>query len=94
MDIESGGLYEVWLSLDDHPKPAIAIRHIPDHLARIEIWEVLVDGTLMAQRAGRIFRTGTAKPHLSAIDEIQQMIADQVRHMEDQKFLKLLSEMT
>lgn len=49
---------------------------------------------LITQRGGRIFRTGTAKPRPGAIDEMQQMIMDQIAHAEDQKFLKLISEMT
>jgi len=90
MTIEPGGLYEVWLLLEEQPKPAVAIRY----LENIEIWEVLVDGQVITQGARRIFRTGTAKPSPSALAEMQQMIADQVRHMEDQKILKFLSETT
>jgi hypothetical protein len=90
MNIEPGGLYEVWLSLEERPKPAVAIRY----LENIDIWEVLVDGQVITQDTRRIFRTGTAKPSPSALAEIQQMIADQVRHMEDQKILKFLSETT
>jgi hypothetical protein len=93
MDIEPGGLYEIWRSLDVHSRPAIAIRQIPDHL-HIEIWEVLVDGILITQRAGRIFRTGTAKPHPSSMEEIMSAMKEGVQHVEDQKILKLLSEMT
>ena len=93
MVIEPGGLYEVWLALDDHPKPAITIRPASP-LDHIEIWEVLVDGRLITQRGGRIFRTGTAKPHPGALDKMQKMIMDQIAHAEDQKFLKLVSEMT
>ena len=91
MTIESGGLYEVWLTLDDHPKPAITIRPASP-LDHIEIWEVLVDGRLITLRRGRIFRTGTAKPHPGAFDEMQKMIMDQIAHAEDQKILKLISE--
>lgn len=94
MDIEPGGLYEIWRSLDVHPKPAIAISRIPDHLDHIEIWEVLVDGILITQRAGRIFRTGTAKPHPSSVEEIMSAMKEGIQRTEDQKILKLLSEMT
>ena len=97
MDIEPGGLYEIWLSLDVHPKPAIAISRIPAHLDQIETWEVLVDGILITQRAGRIFRTGTAKPHPSNMETMMlAMLAmkEEIQHTEDQKILKLLSEMT
>jgi len=94
MDIEPGGLYEIWLSLDVRPKPAIAIRHIPDYLDQIETWEVLVDGILITQRAGRIFRTGTAKPPPSNMEAIMSAMKEEIQHVEDQKILKLLSEMT
>ena len=89
MTIEPGGLYEVWLALDDHPKPAVVIG-----MPAAEVWSVLVDGQLITQRGGRIFRTGTAKPHPYALSEMQQMIMDQIEHAEDQKFLKLISEMS
>ena len=92
MTIEPGGLYEVWLTLDDHPKPAITIRPASP-LDHIEIWEVLVDGRLITQRGGRIFRTGTAKPHPGALDEMQKMIMDQIAYAEDQKILRFLSAM-
>jgi hypothetical protein len=94
MDIEPGGLYEIWRSLDIHPNPAVAISRIPAHLDHIEIWEVLVDGILITQRAGRIFRTGTAKPHPSSMEEIMSAMKEGIRRTEDQKFLKRLSEMT
>jgi hypothetical protein len=93
MTIEPGGLYEVWLILDDHPKPAIAIRPASP-LDHIEIWEVLVDGQLITQRGGRIFGTGTAKPHPSSMEEIMSAMKEEIRRTEDQKMLKLLSEMT
>ena len=89
MTIEPGGLYEVWLELDDPPRPAVVIG-----MPAAEIWSVLVDGQLITQRGGRIFKTGTAKPHPYALSEMQQMIMDQVVRAEDQKFLKLISEMT
>ena len=92
MTIESGGLYEVWLTLDDHPKPAVVIGPASP-LDHIEVWEVLVDGRLITQRGGRIFRTGTAKPHPGAIEEMQQMIMDQIAYAEDQKILRSLSAM-
>ena len=90
MTIESGGLYEVWLTLDDHPKPAVAIRPAGS-LDHIGVWEVLVDGRLITQRSGRIFVTGTAKP--PPMEELQQLIADQIQQDNDQKILKLLTEM-
>ena len=88
MTIETGGLYEVWLTLGDHPKPAIAIRP----LDYIGVWEVLVDGRLTTQRSGRIFKTGTAKPHPGAFDEMQKMIMDQIQQDQDQQILKRLTE--
>lgn len=92
MTIESGGLYEVWLTLDDHPKPAVAIRQA-GHLDHIGVWEVLVDGRLIPQRSGRIFRTGTATPPPSSMEELQRLMADQIQQDNDQKILKLLTEM-
>ena len=91
MTIESGGLYEVWLTLDDHPKPAITIRPASP-LDHIEIWEVLVDGRLITQRSGRIFRTGTATSPPSSVEELQRLMADQIQQDQDQQILKLLTE--
>lgn len=91
MTIESGGLYEVWLTIDDHPKPAIAIRQ-SDGLDHIGVWQVLVDGRLIPQRSGRIFRAGTATPPPSEVEELQRLMADQIRQDQDQKILKLLTE--
>lgn len=91
MTIESGGLYEVWLTLDDHPKPAIAIRQ-SDSLEHFGVWQVLVDGRLIPQRSGRIFVTGTAKPPPGSMKDHQRLMADQIRENEDQKILKLLCE--
>ena len=92
MTIEPGGLYEVWLPFSEGPQPAVAIsqeRVTGDGLC---IWNILTDGRLITLRRGRIFRTGTAKPHPGAFDEMQKMIMDQIAHAEDQKILKLISE--
>ena len=91
MTIEPGGLYEVWLTLDDHPKPAITIRPASP-LDHIEIWEVLVDGRLITQRSGRIFRTGTATSPPSSVEELQRLMAENLQRDQDQKILKLLTE--
>ena len=91
MTIESGGLYEVWLTLDDHPKPAVAIRQAC-HLDHIGVWEVLVDGRLIPQRSGRIFKTGTATSPPTSMEELHRVMSDQIQQDQDQKFLKLLTE--
>jgi hypothetical protein len=88
MTIEPGGLYEVWLILDDHPKPAIAIRQ-SDHIG---VWQVLVEGRLIPQQSGRIFRTGTATLPPTSVEELQRLMADQIQQYQDQKILKLLIE--
>ena len=91
MTIESGGLYEVWLTLGDHPKPAVAIRP-GDGLDPSGVWEVLVDGRLITQRGGRIFRTGTATSPPTSVEELQRLMADQIQQDQDQQILKLLTE--
>lgn len=93
MTIEPGGLYEVWLPLDDHPKPAVAIGLRSDIRGNMAIWDVLTDGQVITQRAGRIFKTGTATPVKDAIGEMSRMILDQISREEDAKILKSLSEM-
>ena len=93
MTIESGGLYEVWLPLDDHPKPAVAIGPSADLRGRAGDWEVLVDGQLIVQRGGRIFRTGTATYPVDLAAELTMKICQQIAHAEDQKILRFLSAM-
>ena len=90
MTIEPGGLYEVWLPLDDHPKPAVAIGPPADLRGRAEVWEVLVDGQLIVQRGGRIFRTGTATYPVDLGAELKMKISRQIAAAEDAKILKLL----
>lgn len=93
MTIEPGGLYEVWLPFDDHPKLAVAIG-IPAGLrGATEVWEVLVEDQLITQRGGRIFRIGTATPPYDVVEEMTMLISRQITHTEDQKFLRLLSAM-
>lgn len=93
MTIESGGLYEVWLPLDDHPKPAVAIGPPADLRGRAGDWEVLVDGRLIVQRGGRIFRTGTATYPVDLAAELTMKMCQQIAHAEDQKILRFLSAM-
>ena len=91
MTIESGDLYEVWLTFDDHPKPAVAIRP-GDGLDYIGVWEVLVDGRLTTQRSGRIFRTGTATSPPTSMEELQRLMTDQIQQDQDHQILKLLTK--
>ena len=93
MTIERGGLYEVWLPLDDHPKPAVAIGPPADLRGRAGDWEVLVDGRLIVQRGGRIFRTGTATYPVDLETELTMRVSQQIAAAEDAKIIKLLSEM-
>ncbi len=86
MNIEPGGLYEVWLLLEERPKPAVAICY----LENIEAWETLVNGQVITIRPRRIFMTGTATPHPTALAEIQQMIANQIMYENDKSSWSLL----
>ena len=60
LEIEVGGLYEVWLHHDwEEPKPCVPVIQIATD-ALSPNWEVLVDGEVKEVHAGQIFRTGTA----------------------------------
>lgn len=94
MTIEPGGLYEVWLPFSEGPQPAVAIsqeRVTGDGLC---IWNILTDGRMITQREGRIFATGTAKRPELTVEEMNRMVAQEIAAAEDQRILKLLSEMT
>ena len=60
LEIEVGGLYEVWLQHDwEEPKPCVTV--IPTSAGtNFRRWEVLVDGQVKDVYAGQIFRSGTA----------------------------------
>ena len=60
LEIEVGGLYEVWLHHDwEEPKPCVPVIQIASDVVSPN-WEVLVDGEVKEVHAGQIFRTGTA----------------------------------
>ena len=60
LEIEVGGLYEVWLHHDwEEPKPCVPVIQIATD-ALSPNWEVLVDGGVKEVHAGQIFRPGTA----------------------------------
>jgi hypothetical protein len=60
LEIEVGGLYEVWLHHDwEEPKPCVPVIQIATD-ALSPNWEVLIDGGVKEIYAGKIFRTGTA----------------------------------
>jgi len=60
LEIEVGGLYEVWLQHDwEEPKPCVTV--IPTSAGtNFKRWKVLVDGQVKDVYAGQIFRPGTA----------------------------------
>jgi len=60
LEIEVGGLYEVWLQHDwEEPKPCVTV--IPTSAGtNFKRWKVLVDGQVKDVYAGQIFRSGTA----------------------------------
>ena len=60
LEIEVGGLYEVWLHHDwEEPKPCVPVIQIATDALSPD-WEVLVDGQVKGVHAGQIFRPGTA----------------------------------
>jgi hypothetical protein len=60
LEIEVGGLYEVWLQHDwEEPKPCVTV--IPTSAGtNFKRWKVLVDGQVKDVYAGQIFKSGTA----------------------------------
>lgn len=96
MTIEPGGLYEVWLPFSEGPQPAVAIsqERAGPRGGGLRIWNILTDGRMITQREGRIFVTGTAKHPELAVEEMNRMVAQEIAAAEDQRILKLLSEMT
>ena len=60
LEIEVGGLYEVWLHHDwEEPKPCVPVIQIATEVLSPN-WEVLIDGGVKEVHAGQIFRPGTA----------------------------------
>jgi len=60
LEIEVGGLYEVWLQHDwEEPKPCVPVTPTSAG-TNFKRWKVLVDGQVKDVYAGQIFRSGTA----------------------------------
>lgn len=85
-NIELGGLYEIWIH--DDPEPVIVIGHAP-----YRCYSVIAGRKRETIAAERIFETGTA-PRPDALASMSKMFADQIRAEEDQKILKMLSELS
>jgi len=85
-NIELGGLYEIWIH--DDPEPVIVIEHAP-----YRCYSVIAGRKRETIAAERIFETGTA-PRPDALASMSKMFADQIRAEEDQKILKMLSELS
>ena len=85
-NIELGGLYEIWIH--DDPEPVIVIGHAP-----YRCYSIIAGRKRETIAAERIFETGTA-PRPDALASMSKMFADQIRAEEDQKILKMLSELS
>jgi len=85
-NIELGGLYEIWIH--DDPEPVIVIEHAP-----YRCYSIIAGRKRETIAAERIFETGTA-PRPDALASMSKMFADQIRAEEDQKILKMLSELS
>jgi hypothetical protein len=85
-NIVLGGLYEIWIS--DDPEPVIVIEHAP-----YGCYNILAGRRRETIAAERIFETGTA-PRPDTLASMSKMFADQIRAEEDQKILKMLSELS
>lgn len=60
LEIEVGGLYEVWLHHDwEEPKPCVPVGRVFT-LPGAPDWKVLVDGQVKEVHAGQIFSPGAA----------------------------------
>ena len=81
-----GDLYEIWIH--DDPEPVIVIGHAP-----YGCYNILAGRRHETIAAERVFETGTA-PRPDTLESMSRMFADQVRAEEDQKILKMLSELS
>jgi len=92
-NIELGGLYEIWIH--DDPEPVIVIGHAP-----YGCYNILAGRRRETIAKERVFETGTA-PRPDTLASMSKMLAsmskmfeDQIRAEEDQKILKMLSELS
>ena len=85
-EIKIGGLYEVWFDESTGAQPALAIGPAP-----FRCFKVLVNGKSETIAQESIFETGTAPPPDILLD-MSSKLGRQIQQEEDQKFLKMLSE--
>ena len=85
-EIKIGGLYEVWFDESAGAQPALAIGPTP-----FRCFKVLVNGKSETIAQESIFETGTAPPPDILLD-MSSKLGRQIQQEEDQKFLKMLSE--
>ena len=85
-EIKIGGLYEVWFDDSTGAQPALAIGPAP-----FRCFKVLVNGKSETLPQESIFETGTAPPPDILLD-MSSKLGRQIQQEEDQKFLKMLSE--
>ena len=85
-EIKIGGLYEVWFDESAGAQPALAIGPAP-----FRCFKVLVNGKSETIAQESIFETGTAPPPDILLD-MSSKLGRQIQQEEDQKFLKMLSE--
>lgn len=84
--IKIGGLYEVWFDESAGAQPALAIGP-----ASFRCFKVLVNGKSETITQESIFETGTAPPP-DILLNMSSTFSRQIQEEEDQKFLKMLSE--
>ena len=85
-EIKIGGLYEVWFDESTGAQPALAIGPAP-----FRCFKVLVNGKSETIAQESIFETGTAPPP-DILLNMSSTFSRQIQEEEDQKFLKMLSE--
>ena len=84
-NVELGGLYEIWIH--DDPEPVIIIGHAP-----YGCYNIIAGRRRETIAAERVFETGTA-PRPDTLESMSKMFTDQIKAEEDQKILKMLSEL-
>ena len=88
LEIEVGGLYEVWFDESAGAQPALAIGPTP-----FRCFKVLVNGKSETLPQESIFETGTAPPpDILNMSYMYSTFSHQMQEEEDQKILKMLSE--
>jgi hypothetical protein len=85
-EIKIGGLYEVWFDESAGAQPALAIGPAP-----FRCFKVLVNGKSETIAQESIFETGAAPPP-DILPGMFSKYSHQMQEEEDQKFLKMLSE--